>query len=216
MAIPSRSRGRAAQAERARRTRARIVAAATALFTRQGYLQTTMAAIAAEAGVAYQTLYLSFGSKVALLGAAFDVAIAGDDDPVPALNREWAARLRDEPDGTAAVGLFIAEAARVFDREYPLYAAMKAAAADPEVADELARLRALRYQTYSATTATLAGKAGFTNTLSTEQASQLLYTVASEETYGLLVAEHGWSPTDWMSWATRATSAELYPADQCP
>ena len=44
-------------AERARATRQRIVAAATKLFVRDGYLQTTMADIAREAGVAVQTLY---------------------------------------------------------------------------------------------------------------------------------------------------------------
>ena len=45
-------------AERARATRDwRIVAAATKLFVRDGYLQTTMADIAREAGVAVQTLY---------------------------------------------------------------------------------------------------------------------------------------------------------------
>ena len=68
-----RSRTRA-QAERTRATRARIIAAATPLFVRDGYLETTMSGIAKAAGVAVQTLYLSFGSKVAVLEAALDAA----------------------------------------------------------------------------------------------------------------------------------------------
>jgi AcrR family transcriptional regulator len=46
-------------------TRHRVVAAAAPLFVRDGYVETTMAGIARAAGVAVQTLYLSFGSKAA-------------------------------------------------------------------------------------------------------------------------------------------------------
>ena len=69
MATGSRSKNRAAQAERARVTRRRIVAAATTLFVHDGYLQTTMAGIAREAGVAYQTVFSIFGSKLRLAQA---------------------------------------------------------------------------------------------------------------------------------------------------
>src|SRR6516225_4017003 len=105
MATGSRTKNRAVRAEKARATRRRIIAAATELFTRDGYLQTTMADIARLADVAVQTLYLSFGSKVAVLTAALDMAIAGDDDPVPVLERPWFARLRAEPDPIAALDI---------------------------------------------------------------------------------------------------------------
>ncbi|HEY4419314.1 MAG TPA: helix-turn-helix domain-containing protein, partial [Pseudonocardia sp.] len=60
-------RRNAVRTERAMATRARIIEAAGPLFVRDGYLETTMAGIARAAGVAVQTLYLSFGSKVAVL-----------------------------------------------------------------------------------------------------------------------------------------------------
>ena len=75
-----RSRNRA-QAERTRATRSRIVDAATSLFVRDGYLETTMSGIAKAAGVAVQTLYLSFGSKVAVLEAALVAATEGHPPP---------------------------------------------------------------------------------------------------------------------------------------
>ena len=78
------------RAERARRTRRRIVDAATALFLERGYAGATMRAIAAAAGVAVPTVELGFGTKATLLKAAIDVAIAGDDEPVPVLDRAWA------------------------------------------------------------------------------------------------------------------------------
>src|SRR6476660_5612155 len=76
--------------EQARRTRQRVVDAATALFLRRGYAGATVPAIAAEAGVSVPTVELLFGAKARLLKAAIDVAIAGDDEPVPVLERSWA------------------------------------------------------------------------------------------------------------------------------
>jgi AcrR family transcriptional regulator len=64
-----RSRSRV-HAVRGQATRTRIVEAARPLFVRDGYLETMMNGIATAAGVAVQTLYLAFGSKIAVLEAA--------------------------------------------------------------------------------------------------------------------------------------------------
>ena len=77
------------RAARARETRQRMVDAARRLFVERGYLPTTMSAIAQVAGVAIQTLYLSFGSKAGGLAATLDTTNAGDDAPVPVLDRPW-------------------------------------------------------------------------------------------------------------------------------
>ena len=82
------------RAERARRTRRRIIDAATALFLERGYAGATVRAIAETAGVAVPTVELGFGTKARLLKAAIDVAIAGDDEPVPVLDRAWAEAAR--------------------------------------------------------------------------------------------------------------------------
>ncbi|WP_371786550.1 TetR/AcrR family transcriptional regulator [Streptosporangium subroseum] len=210
MATSSRTKNRASRAERSRETRRRVVAAAGELFVRDGYLQTTMADIARQAGVAVQTLYLSFGSKVAVLVAALDVAIVGDDEPVPVLERPWVARLRDEPDGVAALKVFVEAASQVIDRVYPLYAATRDASADPELAEVLDRNKRLRFVTHGAITRELAAKAGFTPGLSVERATQIVYTLLSQETYGLLVVERGWTVPEWSDWVRRHIQAELF------
>src|ERR1700693_4085436 len=76
----------------ARRTRARIIAAAAQRFLAHGYAGTTMRAVALDAGVALPTVELAFRTKARLLKAAIDVAIAGDDDQVAMLDRQWAKR----------------------------------------------------------------------------------------------------------------------------
>src|SRR5512146_2651000 len=53
--------------ERAAVTRRRILDAARRRFFEEGYAATTLKAIAAEAGVAVQTVYAVYGSKAAIL-----------------------------------------------------------------------------------------------------------------------------------------------------
>ena len=95
--------------QQARRTRARIIAAAARRFLAYGYAATTMRAVAADAGVALPTVELAFGTKARLLKAVIDVAIAGDDEPVPMLAREWAERA----ESMAGPAEFVAVFARV-------------------------------------------------------------------------------------------------------
>lgn len=206
----SRTKGKAVRAQKARETRQRIVVAATELFTAEGYLQTTMADIARRAGVAVQTLYLSFGSKVAVLTAALDVAIAGDDEPVPVLERPWFGRLRAEPDGPAALRIFVDAASQIIHRVYPLYAATRDASADPELAEVLDRNKRLRYVTHATVTEELARKPGFAADVSVRQATDSVYTLMSQETYGLLVVEHGWAVADWSAWVERHLLSDLF------
>src|SRR5260221_1766873 len=78
----------------ARRTRQRVLDAATAVFLDRGYGGATIRAVAAEAKVSVPTVEALFGTKARLLKAAIDVAIAGDDEPVAVLDRAWAADAR--------------------------------------------------------------------------------------------------------------------------
>jgi AcrR family transcriptional regulator len=64
-------------------TRRRIFEAAEELFTRDGYVTTTIAAIAEHAGVAVQTVYASAKSKRDILNGILDLAISGEDEQVP-------------------------------------------------------------------------------------------------------------------------------------
>lgn len=67
------------RARQAAQTRSAILDAAVKLFGERGWVSTTLTAVAAEAGTAVETVYATFGSKSALLVAATDVAILGDD-----------------------------------------------------------------------------------------------------------------------------------------
>ena len=92
--------------EQARARRLGMVLAARDLFERDGYRPTTIAAIAAQAGVSAESVYKSFGSKAALAKAVFDIALAGDDEPVPVAARPAMQAIRDEPDVRRRIAMF--------------------------------------------------------------------------------------------------------------
>src|SRR6201986_3377903 len=124
------------RAEQARRTPARICAAATAQFlaARRRRGPRTIGAGAAAAGVSVPTVEAAFGTKARLLKAAIDVATAGDDAPVAMLDRSWAAAAEATPDPE---GFVIGFAGVVL-------AALDAAAQDPEIGAVAAQLAGQR------------------------------------------------------------------------
>jgi len=133
--------------EQARRTRERIIAAACDRFLASGYTAATMRGIANAAGVAVQTVELVFGTKRELLKAVIDVAIAGDDQPVPVLQRDWA-----RAESTTGVTEFLAIAGHavriVADRVAGLLAVVdEAASTDHEIAALARQLDAQRATT---------------------------------------------------------------------
>jgi AcrR family transcriptional regulator len=212
MAAGSRTKSRLTKAEQARQTRLRVIAAATTLFVRDGFLNATMAAIAGEAGVAVQTLYLSFGNKSAILKAAFDLALAGDDEPIPVAERPWVQETRDHPDALAALGIVVDGLTEIQRRTSPLYEVIRGAAADPEIGELLATEKRARHAGVALIAQLLSTKRGFDPKLSVDDATGVLYGVLSEDLYGLLVVEHGWTFERWRAWVLSTLSEQLITA----
>src|SRR5690349_18435539 len=131
--------------QQARATRARIVAAAARRFLARGYAGTTMRAVAADAGVALPTVELVFGTKARLLKAVIDVAIAGDDEPVPMLDRQWAARARSAAGAAGFAAACAGQLAESAQRAAGLtLVALEAARVDTGIATVAAQLMAQR------------------------------------------------------------------------
>ena len=82
----------------ARSTRRAIIDAASRLFAEHGYGATSVDQIAQAADVSRATVFASLGGKPALLKAAYDVAIVGDDEPVPLPARPRSRLIQAEPD----------------------------------------------------------------------------------------------------------------------
>jgi len=84
--------------ERAAVTRRRILDAARRRFFEDGYAATTLRAVAAEAGVAVQTVYAVYGSKAAILAELRALVVN-----LPEADAEWRAAMSDPtPQGRLA------------------------------------------------------------------------------------------------------------------
>jgi hypothetical protein len=100
-------------------------------------------------------------NKAAILAAALDVAIVGDDAPVPLIERPWVHELRAEVDGRQAVDRMCREVARLLSRVAPLHAAIRAATGDADVARLLEQDQQSRYPMQRQFVAILAAQPGF-------------------------------------------------------
>lgn len=142
-----RRRERAAE-ERAE-TRRRVVDAARALFLERGYVATTMAAIAGEAGVALQSVYTAGRSKADLLHLVTDVAVAGDADEVMLVDRPEYAAVAAEPDPARQVAMLAGLIAATMERLAPVWITYReAAAVDPKAAANLVAAHLRRHETF--------------------------------------------------------------------
>ncbi|GAA1599524.1 hypothetical protein GCM10009731_60580 [Streptomyces globosus] len=202
------------RAEKARRTRQRMLDAAAGLFTGQGWAATSVADIARTAGVGVQTVYFTFGNKRALLKELLDTAVAGDADPVATLDRPWAREVLAEPDPAAQLVLQAAGARRVLERAAPILEAVRgAAAADPELAvlwqANLDQRHAVQHRFASALAAKARG--GLRDGHDADSAADAALALLGPETYGLLVKRRGWTPDRWERWAADSLVRQLLP-----
>src|SRR3954465_5058548 len=93
-----------------------ICAAAQRLFSTKGYLATSIADIAAEAGVARPTVFTAVGTKPVILKAVVAQAMAGDDEPHPVAERPWFTEALEEPDPERSIDLHTRNICRMLRR----------------------------------------------------------------------------------------------------
>jgi len=134
--------------EQARRTRLVVLTAASEMFSRCGYAGTTMRRVAESAGVSVPLVEQLFGTKASLLKACIDVAIAGDDEPVAILDRDWTHRAQAAADVTAFVDVAVSVLGPIQARSAALVLAVfEGRRTDPELADLANRMSAQRAAT---------------------------------------------------------------------
>ena len=184
------STGRQAQA---RRNRQAILDAAQRQFLEGGYAATTIAAVAAEAGVSVETVYKAFGGKPGLVRAIYDRGLVGPE-PVPAYRRADEMRER-ETDPRAIMRTWGTIASEVSSVVSPIERRVRAAAAsDHDMAALLQAHNDLRERRARHHARFLKERGYLREGVSVAQATDILWTCTSDELYDLLVTQRGWSP----------------------
>jgi len=199
------------RADQARRTRKQIVDAAAALFMEHGFAGTTIDAIAQAAGVSRKTVFTAVGGKVQLLKLAYDFRMAGDDEPVPMIQRPGLQRVIAEPDPYRQLDLyagFVAEASR---RIAPLYMVLRGAAeVDAEAKELYDKWEAERHAAMvNGPVADLARKRALRKDLKRTEAADLLWLLVDPSTYDRLVNRRGWSHARFRRWLAESFRTQL-------
>lgn len=172
------------------------------MFTERGYAATSIESIARAANVAVQTIYFTFGTKLALLKELLDVSIAGDEEPVPTLERPWAIAAIASADPVTQIHLQVRAAREISERVAPVLEALRGAAtADSEAAELWRTNRAQHLTVQRRLMQALADKNCLRDGLDVATATDIALAVAGAESYHLLVTERGWSPQRWERWA---------------
>ena len=197
--------------QQARLTRRRVLDAALELFLGDGYLGTTIEAVARRAGVSTQTVYNAVGGKPALLRAVYDVTLAGDDDPVPIAERPAFQQLLAETDGRRCLARYAALGRELWERAGRLVTVLlsQAAAGDADLrafADTFERQRAAGT---SMVAAHLAERFGLRPGLTVQEAGDILWTLTAPEVTERLVVRRGWSAGRAEAWLAEAMADAL-------
>jgi AcrR family transcriptional regulator len=184
-------------------TEERILAAATELFLADGYLATTLEAVARHAQVGARTVYVRFGTKAALFKRVIDVAIVGDTEPVDALGRDWVQRALTAPTAAGRIAANAAAGRQVMQRTGALFAvAQQAAAVEPLIAGFWQEGRAATRRIQDIFWRRMAGDGLLGPAADLDWLTETSNVIVAAETYMLITRMTGWDLDAYERWLT--------------
>jgi AcrR family transcriptional regulator len=199
--------------EQAAATRRDVLAAAQRLFERDGYAPTTMAAIAAEAGVAVKTVYVAFAAKSGVLRALWHLLLRGDQDDVPVGERAWYRAVLEEPDPARQLRMNAHNARVVKERAGALLEVIRSAAPiDPDIGALWSAIQSEFYGVQRPIVESLHAKRALRPELDVTRAADILWTLNHPDVWQLLVRQRGWTAAEWEQWFADTACAQLLKA----
>jgi AcrR family transcriptional regulator len=185
-------------------TRLRVTRAARRVFTARGYSAATIAEVAKAGGVAVPTVYKLYRSKRGLLAAVIE---GWRSEFVPASFEALPA------DPAAALAFWAGTIRRQWQHGLDIAALLAgAAAAEPEVADELSARMKVRDAWVRRVAEII--EPDLAPGLTPAQAAALLSALALPELYRELVVVHGWAPDAYQAWLERTLTSQLLAPSQ--
>jgi AcrR family transcriptional regulator len=200
----------ALRAARAGDTRSALLTTAARLFTERGYVATSIDEIALEAGIGRATVFTSVGGKPALLKAAYDVALVGDAEAVPLVERERSKAIRNEPDARRYLELYAKLASEVAGRVATISEVVRSAAgADADARALYEKMQAERLIGARHIVGDVKAKGGLREGLETVAAVDIVWTLIEPAIYVRLVHQRGWSATRYAKWLAATLQDQL-------
>jgi len=196
----------------AARTRQAVLDAARELFAAQGYTATTIEQIAGRAGVSKPTVFAAVGSKQAILKQLRDIALAGDDEPVPVAQRPWYREALAEPDPRRALRLYARNATAIHRRAADVHEVLRAAAASDQDLHGLWRASEDERRGGAAIVVdALLGKSPLKAGLDRAAAIDIVWVLTASDIFWRLVRTRRWSHAQYENWLGDTLCAQLLP-----
>lgn len=193
-------------------TRRRIVDAAARLFLQRGYAATSINAIAAEAGVAVQTVYAAMRTKRDILEQVIQLSVRGEEDNVSLAESAHWREMEVEADPREKLTKFVRLHREICEREAGLFVVLETAAAlDAEIEPLLRDKERFRYEDQRRVARSLGRQGELRTGLSARKAADIIWALASERIYLALVQERGWTVEHYEAWLTDQLIAGLLP-----
>jgi AcrR family transcriptional regulator len=198
------------RAERAAATRAAIRAAATEMFTTQGYTATSLRQVAQHAGVAERTVYAVYPNKPALFNDCLTVAIRGAEGRPPVAISPQTQQMLADTDPLRTLGGAVDTAADLLDRAGDLImVSVEAAGTDPDMR-AAADAGAAATHTYQLALAQHLHQLGALHPgLTATTAADILYTLTSPHLHQLLRRHRRWSSHRYRAWLLTTLEHQL-------
>src|SRR6185295_2087054 len=210
MAEVKRSYDASRRREQARARRLAVVLAARDLFERDGFRLTTIAAVAARAGVSAESIYKTFGSKAALAKAVFDITVAGDDEPVPVADRPAMQAVRDEPDVRRKIEMFVGGLAQRQARSARVQILIRDGRhVDDSLTPVWAKLNDEALAGMTMLARHLADSGQLRDGVDVEEVRDVLWNYLAIDTYERLVLTRGWPLERYSAWLSRTIIAAI-------
>ena len=204
-ARPKRRYDGAGRRRQAKDTRAKVVAAAARVFLQHGYAGATIPAIAAEAGVALQTVYRAAPGKAGLLAAAVTAAVAGgfERSLTPVEERSAIRAVIEEKDPHRQLALYAHTQPGIWSRVGPLQRVLEtAAASEPDLRRLQEEQDAQRLEGLTRFAQRLQERGALRDGLTPEHAADIIVTLGSHPVYDSLVMNSGWTDSQYEAWLT--------------
>ena len=196
--------------EQAAATRRDILDAAQRLFERQSYAATTMAAIAAEAGVALKTVYVAFDTKSGVLRSLWSLLLRGDEGDVPVMDRRWYREVLEEPDPERQLRLNARNSRVVKLRIAPVLEVIRSAAPmDSDIGTLWSRIQSDFHDNQRSIVKAVDERRGLRPGLDVDRAADILWTLNHPDLWQLLVGQRGWTPDQYEQWFGDTACAQL-------
>jgi AcrR family transcriptional regulator len=184
--------------EQAQMTRKRIIDAARRLLVEGTYSAVTMDEIAQEAGVAYQTVYAIFGTKIMLAEAMVD---SGFSHLAEALDLLRSAR------GSADPEIWLRTVAKVWRVIYEPCADLlrfTLESGDPALQEHYRKVQESRLGRLREVVSVLKRSGRLRTGLTTADALDVMWAMTSPDTYTKFVFQRGWQPDRFEEWLASA------------